>query len=466
MSESPKAARVRIMIVEDDAALREALTDTLTVAGYEVIPAAGAPEALELLERDTVTLVVSDVAMQPMDGEALLAELKRRRPDIPVILMTAYGTIAQAVLAMRRGAADYLVKPFEAQALIELVARYAAPAVEGDDRLIAEDPRSRALAALARRVAASDVTVLLSGESGTGKEVFARYIHRHSARSGKPFVGINCAAIPEQMLEATLFGHEKGAFTGAQSAHAGKFEQAQGGTLLLDEISEMPPALQAKLLRVLQEREVERLGGTRTIALDVRVLATTNRDLGAEVQAGRFREDLFYRLNVMPIELPALRERPGDILALAGRALARFARAQGRALTLDPAAERALLAYRWPGNARELDNVVQRAAILATGNTVEAGDLRFEAPGAERPQASVPGTVPAAALDSDLRDRERELIVDALRAVGGNRKLAAERLGISPRTLRYKVAQLRAAGIEIPHGRLAAWLARPLEEHA
>ncbi|HZF16036.1 MAG TPA: sigma-54 dependent transcriptional regulator [Steroidobacteraceae bacterium] len=461
----------RVLIVEDDAALREALTDTLGVAGYSVLAAANGIEALEHFAKANISVVVSDVAMEPMDGQTLLAELKRRSPELPVILMTAYGTIAQAVTAMQRGAADYLVKPFDAQALIDLVARYTRNAGDADEAMVAEDARTRGLAALARRVAASDVTVLLTGESGTGKEVFARYIHRHSVRATQPFVAINCAAIPEQMLEAVLFGHEKGAFTGAQSAHAGKFEQAQGGTLLLDEISEMPPALQAKLLRVLQEREVERIGGTKTIALDVRVLATTNRDLRAEVAANRFREDLFYRLNVMPIALPALRDRTGDIVPLAHRALARFSTAQGRTLALSPGAEQALAAYRWPGNARELENVVQRAAILATGSTIEIPDLRFEeqSDGGQTPERGLTpdkGLTPNAALQSDLRERERELILDALRAVGGNRKLAAERLGISPRTLRYKLAQLRAAGMEVPSGRFAGWFVRTLEETA
>jgi two-component system response regulator FlrC len=460
------AGRIKVMIVEDDAALREALTDTLRVAGYDVVAAPDAIEALAIFGREPISIVVTDVAMEPMDGQALLAELKRRRPDIPVVLMTAFGTIAQAVTAMQRGAADYLVKPFDAQALIDLVARMTSAASGPDEGLIAEDPRMRGLAALARRVAASDVTVLLTGESGTGKEVFARYIHRHSVRADGPFVAINCAAIPEHMLEAMLFGHEKGAFTGAQSAHAGKFEQAQGGSLLLDEISEMPPALQAKLLRVLQEREVERLGGTRTIALNVRVLATTNRDLRAEVAAGRFREDLYYRLHVMPIGLPPLRERADDIVPLARRALARFAAVQGRTLTLSSAAEQALIACRWPGNARELENVVQRAAILASGSTIEISDLRFETDSRPEPYSAASEVSASAALQSDLRERERELIMAALRAVAGNRKLAAERLGISPRTLRYKLAQLRAAGMEVPNGRLSAWLARPLEETA
>ncbi len=283
--------------------------------------------------------------------------------------MTAYGAIDQAVAAMRDGAVDYLVKPFEAEELERRVARFARPAPSVAARLgqepIAEDPRSRALLELAARVAQSDVTVLLTGESGTGKEVYARFIHAHSKRNAGPFIAVNCAAIPDQMLEALLFGHEKGAFTGAQARSTGKFVQANGGTILLDEITEMDLSLQAKLLRVLQEREVEPLGASKPIALDVRVLATSNRDLEQTVRDGEFREDLYYRLSVFPLQIPPLRERPGDVVALARR----FVAARGGANSLSDAALSRLVSYAWPGNVRELENAMQRALLLcdATG---------------------------------------------------------------------------------------------------
>jgi two-component system response regulator FlrC len=327
------------------------------------------------------------------------------------------------------------------------------------------------LIGLARKIAASDATVLISGESGTGKEVYARFIRDHSARAAAPFVAINCAAIPENMLEASLFGYEKGAFTGAHSAHAGKFEQAQGGTLLLDEISEMDLGLQAKILRVLQEREVERLGSSRTIALDVRVIATSNRDLPEEARAGRFRADLYYRLNVMSLRLPPLRERRGDVLPLARRAIQSCARPGLAALSLSVDAERKLLQHDWPGNARELANIVQRAAWLASGGSIEAADIDTgaamsgaalcgmalaeaaeSAPLASNISGAAAGLPEAnAGLDHDLKKRERELILATLRVTGGSRKLAAERLGISPRTLRHKLQQFKADGVAVPH---------------
>jgi two-component system response regulator FlrC len=444
-----------VLVVEDDPTLREALCDTLQVAGFGVTAVADGPSALDLCQRRSFGVVVSDVQMQPMDGHQLLAQLRDRHPDLPVVLMTAYGTIGKAVEAMRDGAADYLPKPFEARALVDLVGRLSpAPVQLGD--VIAEDVRTREVVALARRLAGTDATVLITGESGTGKEVFARFIHGGSARRARPFVAINCAAIPENMLESVLFGHEKGAFTGAQAAHAGKFEQAQGGTLLLDEISEMETGLQAKLLRVLQEREVERVGGTRTIALDVRVIATSNRNLRNEVAAGRFREDLFYRLNVLPLHLPALRERPGDILPLARAALHRFAPAtddarRARPMIFSEEAEQRLQAYHWPGNVRELNNVVQRAAILASGSRLRAEELRFEF--AHEGQGAVAGFTagvadPGTALGADLKEREQELIMEALRTAP-SRKEAAARLGISPRTLRHKLQQMRAEGAQV-----------------
>lgn len=443
-----------VLVVEDDADLREALCDTLQFAGYRALGADDGPTALGIMEQRAVGMVISDVQMEPMDGNALLSEVKRKHPSTPVVMMTAYGSIEKAVRAMRGGAADYLTKPFAAEVLINLAERLLP--VDADERaaddMVCRDKVSKELVQLASRVAASDVTVMISGASGTGKELLARYIHEHSLRNEGPFIAINCAAIPDNMLEAVLFGYEKGAFTGAYKAHPGKFEQAQGGTLLLDEISEMDLALQAKLLRVLQEREVERLGGRATIALDVRLLATTNRNLHEEVAAGRFREDLFYRLNVFPLNLRPLCERPGDILTLARRFL-RVHGAQGaRCPMLSGAAEDKLRLHSWPGNVRELANVIQRALILMQGDVVQAEDLVLET--AIEPPQSQPGQAeeqPVAnnRLDDDLKVRERALIVDALRKGAGSRKEAAQYLGISPRTLRYKMARLREMGLEI-----------------
>jgi two-component system response regulator FlrC len=438
-----------VLVVEDDAPLREALIDTLRAAGLTALAAGEASEALRLLASEEIALVISDVQMPGPSGYELLSAIKRLRPHLPVVLMTAYGTVAQAVAAMREGATDYIVKPFDAQALIDMARRQLAARVMPDE-LVAVDPESRRTVSLARKIAASDATVLITGESGTGKEVFARFIRDNSVRADRAYVAINCAAIPENMLEATLFGYEKGAFTGALAAHAGKFEQAQGGTLLLDEISEMNLGLQAKILRVLQEREVERLGSSRTISLDVRLIATSNRDLPEEVRAARFRADLYYRLNVMSLRLPALRERRGDILPLARRAMQSCARGTQTPLALSPAAEHKLLQHDWPGNARELTNIVQRAAWLAAGGRIDAADLDLGGveSAAQVPAALLPAPQQEAGLGHDLKERERELILATLRSTGGSRKLAAERLGISPRTLRHKLQQLKAAGIQ------------------
>lgn len=433
-----------ILIVEDDLDLREALCDTLALSGYEAISASDGAMALEMLRRRTVGLVVTDVQMQPMDGHTLLAEIKQAYPHLPVLLMTAYGMIDKAVEAMRAGACHYLTKPFEPDALLAEVVRYMLPVpADGAVEVLAEDARSRELFALAQRVAATVATVMITGESGTGKEVVARFIHRSSPRAGGPFVAINCAAIPENLLEATLFGHEKGAFTGAQQSQAGKFEQAQGGTLLLDEVSEMPLALQAKLLRVLQEKEVERVGGRKAIALDVRVLATSNRDLVAEVKRGGFREDLYYRLNVFPLEMPALRERSADIVPLAQQFIGRFAASFGRAgISLSAGAARQLTQYDWPGNIRELENVMQRALILAPGDLIEVEHLL------QVSRVVSPSTAdPVPRLPQDMKSLERAHIMEALDAVHGSRKLAAQRLGMSERTLRYKLQQYREEGV-------------------
>jgi len=313
--------------------------------------------------------------------------------------------------------------------------------------LIATAEVSRRLAELARRVAASNCTVLIAGESGTGKEVLARFIHRNSPRADRAFVAVNCAAIPENMLEAILFGYERGAFTGAHAAHPGKFEQAQGGTLLLDEVTEMPLGLQAKLLRVVQEREVERLGGRVPIALDVRVLATTNRNLRGEVAAGRFREDLYYRLNVFPLTTAPLRERRDDVLPLAMHVLNARCRPGEKIPALSAEAAHVLLTHSWPGNVRELDNVMQRALILANGPVINVDNIHIEGT-----VESAPGSghsAPAGALSDSVSAAERDLILEALRTDNGNRQAVAKRLGISPRTLRYKLAKLREAGVEV-----------------
>jgi len=442
-----------VLIVEDDAALRDALCATVQLAGFGVEAVENATQAMERVESSAYSLLVSDVQMPGMDGHTLLQKVKSAVPELPVVLMTAYGTIERAVDAMRAGAADYLVKPFEAEVLVDMIRRYL-PRADDDPEVVAEDEATRKLAGLARRVAATDATVMISGESGAGKEVFAQMIHRHSARADGPFVAINCAAIPENMLEASLFGYEKGAFTGAYQSRAGKFEQAQGGTLLLDEISEMDLGLQAKLLRVLQEREVERLGGKEIIALDVRVLATTNRNMREEVAAGRFREDLFYRLNVFPLHLAPLRQRGADILPLANRLIRKYC-PEGRAVPhLSKPAQQALLEHSWPGNVRELDNVIQRALILLNGDQIEVDDLCFEQDvSIEHRSAAETGandeTGPQECLDGGLKSREFELILNALRS-HGSRKEAAERLGISPRTLRYKLARMREQGIAVP----------------
>ncbi|MFT4518768.1 MAG: two-component system response regulator FlrC [Halioglobus sp.] len=441
--------RASVLVVEDDDTLREALCDTIAYGGYKAISACNGVEALKSLETETVDMVISDVQMDVMDGHTLLRKVKLLRPELPFVLVTAHGSVEKAVEAIQEGAADYLLKPFEAEVLLEMVNRLEPSTADDATGMVAEDPAMQGVCELLRRVATTAATVLISGESGTGKEVVARYVHQQSDRAEQPFVAINCAAIPEAMLESILFGYEKGAYTGAHQARAGKFEQANGGTLLLDEISEMDMGLQAKLLRVLQEREVERLGGNSLIPLDVRVLATTNRDLRDAVSSGTFREDLYYRLNVFPVHIPPLRERPGDILPLARLMLRRHV-GDGRSFTAE--AELHLLAHRWSGNVRELENCMQRTAILAPGKQIGEADIYFEdtlTSDAGR-QAQVDTDVDRQLLDGGLRDREKQLIVNALKTVDGRRKDAAKILGISPRTLRYKLARLKEQGVAIP----------------
>jgi len=446
-------SKTTVLIVEDDAGLREALVDTLLLADYQVVAADSAEQAIMMLGRQPIDIVVSDIQMGEMNGLALLKAIKAKDANLPVLLMTAYATIDDAVQAMRDGATDYLSKPFAPEVLLNLVGRYA-PAQKVESRQpVVGDPRSEELLLLARKVARSEATVMVLGPSGSGKEVLSRYIHDNSQRANNSFVAINCAAIPENMLEATLFGYEKGAFTGAIQACPGKFEQAQGGTLLLDEITEMDLALQAKLLRVLQEKEVERLGARKTISLDVRVIATSNRDLKEAVARGEFREDLYYRLNVFPITWLPLGQRSGDIIPLAEHLISRHASQQGLGtFTLSASARNKLLQHAWPGNVRELENVCQRALILCEGNTIDATDLMIEpATG----QAVAVATIEEpeednSRLGNELRHQEHQIILDTLTACKGKRKDVAEKLGISPRTLRYKLARMRDQGIDVP----------------
>jgi two-component system response regulator FlrC len=433
-----------ILVVEDDPSLREAIGDTLELAGRAYVAVDGGEAALLALESQAFSIVVSDVRMMPMDGITLLKEIRERLPYLPVVLMTAYAEVDKAVDAMRAGACDFLLKPFAPQALLGYINKYELATARDDGGVVAEDAASRDMFAMARRVAQTDATVLLTGESGVGKEVVARFIHRNSARSKGPFIAINCAAIPDSLLEATLFGYEKGAFTGAQQAQAGKFEQAQGGTLLLDEVTEMPMGLQAKLLRVLQEREVERVGGKKPVELDIRIVATSNRDMAEAVARGVFREDLYYRLNVFPVAIPALRQRPLDILPIARYFITEHGARFGRTgMLLSLVAERVLTSYQWPGNVRELENVVQRALIMAPGSSIEPEHLNLAG------QLTPPPSVSLEAKKGDnvnIKDLEREHILQTLAEVGGSRKQAIERLGISERTLRYKLQQYREEG--------------------
>lgn len=442
-----------VLVVEDDIDLREALVATLRIAGASVYEADSAERALQCLDESTMDIVVSDINMGGENGLWLQKQLKNRFPFLPVLLITAYGNIKDSVDAMRSGAVDYLVKPFKPQVLVDTIAKYISPKIASNPSdAIAEDAKSIQLLKLAKRIAATDSTTLISGESGTGKEVLSRFIHSHSLRADGPFVAINCAAIPENMLEATLFGYEKGAFTGAYTAMPGKFEQAEGGTLLLDEISEMDLSLQAKLLRALQERELERLGSRKTVHFDVRVIATTNRDMQSEISNGKFREDLYYRLNVLPLHWPPLRERRDDILPIARHLLIKHAHKMGRtSMVLDACAERLIVDYPWPGNVRELENMIQRALVLAEGHHIQAEDLGITLQ-RQSGNTDIPADVENANdgdLVSGLAQHEYTIIIDTLRSLNGKRAETAEKLGISPRTLRYKLARMREAGINI-----------------
>jgi len=446
--------KANILLVEDDPGLREALTDTLLLGGYDVMACDCAESALIRIQENPVDVVVSDIQLGGVTGLNLLKSIKSKFPNLPMLMMTAYATIDDAVQAMREGATDYLAKPFSPEVLLNIVGKYTPAQKVETCKPVVGDSSSKQLLQLTQKVAATDATVMVLGPSGSGKEVLARYIHEQSNKRDAPFVAINCAAIPENMLEATLFGYEKGAFTGALQACPGKFEQAQHGTILLDEITEMDLGLQAKLLRVLQEREVERLGSRKTISLDVRVVATSNRDLRQAVQEGVFREDLYYRLNVFPLTWLPLRERRDDIVPLAAHLLEKHAKYQGVEIPLLSASARnKLVQHKWPGNVRELDNVVQRAIILSHGHQIEANDLMLDTTplDAITVEEDLQQTIqPASVLGNELRQQEHQIILDTLASCNGSRKQVAEKLGISPRTLRYKLAKMREMGIEFP----------------
>jgi DNA-binding NtrC family response regulator len=432
-----------VLVVDDDPRMALAMRCALERGGFAVDTAGSGEQALAALSRRSYSVLVTDLRMPGLDGYGLLARVRATAPSTGVVVVTAHATVPSAVACLKDGAVNYLVKPFspgELQRAVEEAARIRARRSgreAPDTDLVAEDPATIAAVELAVRAARSDVTVLLEAESGAGKEVFARLIHRESRRRGGPFVAVNCAALPRELLEAELFGHRKGAFTGAVRDRRGHFEAASGGTLLLDEVGEMSPDLQARLLRVLQEREVQPVGSETPVPVDVRVVAATHRDLREEVARGRFREDLYYRLRVLAIRIPPLRERPRDIEPLARRFAERFA---GPNVHLTEAALEKLRAHPWPGNVRELQNAIERAAILAGGGSLEAEHIVLEP--APRPDSEKPSSM-------SLEEAEREAIRRVLLSTRGNRAQAAAALGISPRTLRHKLKQYRDAGMPI-----------------
>ncbi len=440
-----------ILVVDDEPAMRLLLSSVLKDEGHDVTAAATGEEAVQLIAKRHYHLVVTDLKMPGISGLELLEQVKRDDPGTAVIILTAFGTVEGAVEAMRKGAVHYLLKPLANPDELRLAVRrvleeqrvadeattlrQATEAVFPFGEIVAGDPKMQAALELARSVAPTDSTVLVTGESGTGKELVARLIHHWSPRADQAFVAVNCAALPETLLESELFGHEKGAFTGAIAQRRGRFELAHGGTLFLDEVGEMSPALQAKLLRVLQERTLERVGGTKTVTVDVRVIGATNRDLQQMVATRTFRDDLFYRLSVFPIPLPPLRERPSDIIPLAEHILGQVTRRLGkRIIGFSPDAAATLTQYRWPGNVRELQNVIERATILCHGDRLDPACLHI-APSPVRSDSPTPKT---------LKEMEREAILSALTACHGNRREAAKHLGIGLRTL---YTRLREYGI-------------------
>ena len=457
---SSAAHATRVLVVDDDPDLCEALSDRLRGLGFQVATAGSGAEALRLVREDPPAIVLLDLVLPGMDGMAVLDAIRREEPDVVVIVITAHGTIARAVEAMKKGAYEFVTKPFEPRHLeivlgkaLERQALRDANALltsEVGDRyaaIVGESSGMEAVLDVARRAAPSTATVLLLGESGTGKEVLARAIHRWSLRAHRPFVVVNCVALSEELLESELFGHEKGAFTGAHQQKRGKLEVAQGGTVFLDEVGDVRPALQAKLLRVLQDQTFERVGGTRPIQANVRFLAATNRDLGQAVRQGQFRLDLFYRLHVVTVTLPPLRERPADVPALARHFLDRYSREVKREIAgFTPEALACLRRHTWPGNVRELENAIERAVVLAEGMEIGLRDLPGEVRDAGLSGASRDG---ARAFHAAIEEYKRGLIGSALRRTAGNRTQAARMLGLQ-RT--YLARLIRDLGLAAPGG--------------
>ncbi len=450
-----------ILVVDDDPYMRSSLTDCLVSCGFAVETAVDGVDALGKFRKGAFEMVITDIRMPKMGGLDLLKGVKGQAPETPVIVITAYGTVNTAVEAMKQGATDFIMKPFSLDDL-ELVVKNVlerggtepepgAPEAAGPARatqrpIVTSDPRMAELLDFLKNIAKSRSSVLIQGESGTGKELLARFIHHHSPRRHQPFVAVNCAAIPHTLLESEMFGYEKGAFTGAAQRRVGRFELADRGTLLLDEVSEMDMPLQAKLLRVIQESEIDRLGGKDPVAVDVRIVATTNADLKTCIKEKKFREDLYYRLNVIPVRVPPLRERPGDIAALADHFLAKYAAENGRrkpALAAETAA--ALAAYPWPGNVRELENVIERAVLVCKGDVLLPWHLALD--GNETRSAGPAGEEAAPAASNGesttLRDMEKNLIFSTLKKVRGNKTRASEILGISVRTMRNKLNEYK-----------------------
>jgi len=439
--------KTQVLVVDDDLQMREGMSMALTRAGYFVYEASTGLEALDILSTNKdIKIMVSDVRMPGMTGLELLEKAKRQHPSLVVIMVTAYGTIENAVSAMKFGAMDYILKPFSFKDLEKVVGKAAStlqyyPDLEEIDnyRLITKNTKMLKVMELAKQAAKSSATVLIQAESGTGKELLARYIHNESDRKNKPFIAVNCAALPENLLESELFGYEKGAFTGASAQKPGKFEMADKGTILLDEIGEMAPILQAKLLRVIQEREVDRVGGRKPIPIDVRVIAVTNKDLKLKVKEGVFREDLYFRLNVVPLYLPPLRERIDDIDVLVPYFVEKYAKGK----TVAPETIKLLKKYNWPGNVRELENVIHRSCVLSDSDVIKPNNLfALELSGNDTPYSDKTNDDGfSLTVGTTVEEMEKRLIELTLIELNGNKTKAASVLGISLRTLRNKINQ-------------------------